>query len=315
MALPTASMRSPRMTRVAGVSGALPVPSMRRAALMTTIGAAGCAATTVTPASSREASSRIMTVHIIRRMPIGTAVHDRTFRLCESLNYREWSGYYAVSAYEAHHEHEYNAIRNAAALIDVTPLYKYMIGGKDAVRLVDRVITRDAARLAVGQVYYTPWCDERGKVIDDGTVTRVDERTFRWTAADPSLRWFTNNSLGLDVTIDDISEQVAALALQGPTSARLLAAASDADIRALKYFRMTRGTIAGVPVEISRTGYTGELGYEIWIPWERAVDVWDALMVRGRPFDIHAAGMLAPDVARVEAGLLLIGVDFNSSQK
>src|SRR5438094_1836146 len=248
-------------------------------------------------------------------MPIGTAVHERTLPLCESLNFREWSGYYAVSAYEAHHEHEYNAIRNAAALIDVSPLFKYMIRGRDATKLVDRNITRDADNLAVGQVYYTPWCDERGKVIDDGTVTRVGDSAFRWTAADPSLRWFTQNAIGLDVKIDDISEQVAALALQGPTSARLLAAASDADVRNLQYFRMTRGTIAGVPVEISRTGYTGDLGFEIWMPWDRAPEVWDALMTSGRAFDIHAAGMLALDVARVEAGLLLIEVDFNSSKR
>jgi aminomethyltransferase len=248
-------------------------------------------------------------------MPIGTAVHARTFALAESLNYREWSGYYAVSAYEAHHEHEYNAIRNASALIDVSPLFKYRVSGRDATRLVDRVITRDAHKLAVGQVYYTPWCDERGKVIDDGTVTRIDERTYRWTAADPSLRWLTQNAVGLDVRIDDISEEVAALALQGPTSGRLLHAVADADIRGLKYFRMTRGTIAGVPVDISRTGYTGDLGYEIWMPWDRAVEVWDALVEGGRPFDIHPVGMLALDVARVEAGLLLIDVDFNSSKK
>jgi aminomethyltransferase len=248
-------------------------------------------------------------------MPIGTAVHERTFALAGSLNYREWSGYYAVSAYEAHHEHEYNAIRNASALIDVSPLFKYLVRGRDAVKLVDRVITRDAYKLAVGQVYYTPWCDEHGKVIDDGTVTRLAEEAFRWTAADPSLRWFTQNSIGLDVAIEDISEQVAALALQGPTSGRLLDAVADADIRSLKYFRMTRGAIGGVPVEISRTGYTGDLGYEIWMPWSRALDVWDALMKGGRPFDIHPAGMLALDVARVEAGLLLIDVDFNSSKK
>jgi glycine cleavage system T protein (aminomethyltransferase) len=248
-------------------------------------------------------------------MPIGTAVHERTFALCESLNFREWSGYYAVSAYEAHHEHEYNAIRNAAALIDVSPLYKYLVRGRDAEKLVDRVITRDATKLAVGQVYYTPWCDERGKVIDDGTVTRLSEDTFRWTAADPSLRWLTRNAIGLDVAIDDISEQVAALALQGPTSGRLLDAVADADIRSLKYFRMTSGAIGGIPVDISRTGYTGDLGYEIWMPWDRAIDVWDALVARGRPFDIHPAGMLALDVARVEAGLLLIEVDFNSSKK
>lgn len=248
-------------------------------------------------------------------MPIGTAVHDRTFALAGSLNYREWSGYYAVSAYETHHEHEYNAIRNAAALIDISPLFKYIITGRDAGKLVDRVITRDARKLAVGQVCYTPWCDERGKVIDDGTVTRVGEHAYRWTAADPSLRWFTQNAVGLDVAIDDVSERVAALALQGPTSGRLLHAVAEADIRSLKYFRMTRGRIGGVPVEISRTGYTGDLGYEIWMAWDRAVEVWDALMRGGRPFDIRPAGMLALDVARVEAGLLLIDVDFNSSKK
>jgi len=248
-------------------------------------------------------------------MPIGSAVHARTFPLCESLNFREWSGYYAVGAYETHHEHEYNAIRNAAALIDVSPLFKYLISGPDAVKLVDRVITRDAHAMAIGQVYYTPWCDERGKVIDDGTVTRLAEDRFRWTAADPSLRWFSQNAAGLNVTIEDISEQVAALALQGPTSAHVLDRTADADIRGLKYFRMTRGAIAGVPVDISRTGYTGDLGYEIWMPWDRAVDVWDALIAGGRPFDIRPAGMLALDVARVEAGLLLIEVDFNSSRK
>jgi aminomethyltransferase len=249
------------------------------------------------------------------RMPIGTAVHERTLALCESLNYREWSGYYAVSAYEGHHEHEYNAIRNAAALIDVSPLFKYMVTGRDASRLVDRLITRDVAKMAVGQVFYTPWCDEHGKVIDDGTVSRLGEQAFRWTAADPSLRWFRQNALGMEVTIDDISEEVAALALQGPTSARLLRTIAQADIDPLKYFRVTSGTIAGVKVDISRTGYTGDLGYEIWMAAGDAVRVWDALMAGGKPFDIKPAGMLALDVARVEAGLLLIDVDFFSSKK
>src|SRR4026207_1642931 len=139
-------------------------------------------------------------------MPIGTAVHDRTAALCESLTYREWSGYYAVSAYEGHHEHEYNAIRNAAALIDVSPLFKYVISGRGAGALVNRVITRDVARMAVGQVFYTPWCDEHGHVIDDGTVSRLEEQRFRWTAAEPNLRWLTQNAQGLDVTIEDVSE-------------------------------------------------------------------------------------------------------------
>jgi aminomethyltransferase len=248
-------------------------------------------------------------------MPIPTAFHERTFALCESLNYREWSGYYTVSAYETHHEHEYNAIRNAAALIDISPLYKYRITGRDASRLVDRVVTRDIRNIAVGQVIYTPWCDERGKVIDDGTVSRLDENTYRWTAADPNFRWFHQNALGLDAAIEDISDKVGALAVQGPTSARLLADLAGPAIANLKYFRVTTGTIAGVPVEISRTGYTGDLGYEIWIPWAGAVKVWDELMARGRAFDVHPAGMLALDVARIEAGLLLIDVDFHGSKK
>ncbi len=248
-------------------------------------------------------------------MPIGTAVHDRTFKLCESMNFREWSGYYAASVYEMHHEHEYNAIRNAAALIDVTPLFKYRISGKDATKLVNRVITRDINKVAVGQVIYCCWCDEQGKVIDDGTISRLEENVYRWTAADPSMRWFHQNALGLDVQIEDISEQLAALALQGPTSGRLLKQVAEADIANLKYFRVTHGKIAGVEVDISRTGYTGDLGYEIWIPWNDAPKVWDALVETGRQFDLHAAGMLALDVARVEAGLILIEVDYFSSKK
>ena len=248
-------------------------------------------------------------------MPVGTAFHERTFALCTSLNYREWSGYYTVSSYEVHHEHEYNAIRNASALIDITPLYKYMVEGKDATRLVNRVITRDINKVKPGQVIYCCWCDEQGRVIDDGTITRLEENKYRWTAADPSLRWFHQNGLNMDVQIEDISEKVAALALQGPTSGKLLKSVADADIANLKYFRVTSGKIAGVPVDISRTGYTGDLGYEIWAPWDDAVKVWDALMERGRQFDIHAAGMLALDVARIEAGLLLIEVDYISSKK
>ncbi len=249
-------------------------------------------------------------------MPVGTAFHDRTFALCESLSYREWSGYYAVSSYEPHQDHYYYAIRNAAALVDISPLFKYRISGPDATRLVDRVITRDMRKVSVGQVIYTPWCDEHGKVIDDGTVSRLAENTYRWTAADPSLRWFTQNAAGMDVRLEDISESVAALALQGPTSGRLLKRlVTGADIENLKYFRVTTGMIAGVPVDISRTGYTGDFGYEIWVPADRALQVWDSLMDAGRAFDIHPAGMLALDVARIEAGLLLIEVDFNSSKK
>jgi aminomethyltransferase len=235
--------------------------------------------------------------------------------LCESLNYREWSGYYAVGVYEMHHEHEYNAIRNSAALIDISPLFKYRVTGRDATKFVNRVISRDINKVSVDQVIYCCWCDPDGKVIDDGTITRLGENDYRWTAADPSLRWFQQNALGLNVKIEDISEQTAALALQGPTSGKLLRAVADANVANLKYFRVTHGKIAGVPVDISRTGYTGDLGFEIWMPWKDAVRVWDKLMSEGEVFDIHPAGMVALDVARIEAGLILIEVDYISSKK
>jgi aminomethyltransferase len=248
-------------------------------------------------------------------VPVGTAFHERTLALCESLNYREWSGYYTVSVYEMHHEHEYNAIRNSSALIDISPLYKYKVMGKDATKFVNRVISRDINKVAIDQVIYCCWCDPEGKVIDDGTITRLAENEYRWTAADPSLRWFQQNALGLSVRIEDITEQVAALALQGPTSGRLLNAVAEANISNLKYFRVTHGRIAGVPVDISRTGYTGDLGFEIWMPWRDAVKVWDELNSKGKAFDIHPAGMIALDIARIEAGLILIEVDYTSSKK
>jgi aminomethyltransferase len=248
-------------------------------------------------------------------VPVGTAFHERTLALCESLNFKEWSGYYTVSVYEMTHEHEYNAIRNSAALIDITPLFKYYLSGRDATKLVNRVITRDINKVAVDQVIYCCWCDPQGKVIDDGTITRLGENEYRWTAADPSLRWFRQNAVGLDVQIEDISEKVAALALQGPTSGKLLHAVAEANIAGLKYFRVTHGKIAGISVDISRTGYTGDLGYEIWVPWKDAVKVFDELMIKGRPFDIHPAGMVALDIARIEAGLILIEVDYISSKR
>jgi aminomethyltransferase len=248
-------------------------------------------------------------------VPVPSPLHARTFPLCTSLNYRDWAGFYAVSAYETHHEHEYNAIRNGAALIDISPLFKYMLSGPDATRLVDRVITRSAAKMKAGQVYYTPWCDERGHVIDDGTVTRLDENWYRWTAAEPTMRWIHENARGLDVKIEDASERIAAIALQGPTSGALLMKAAEADVASLKYFRMTSGKISGVPVDISRTGYTGDLGFEVWMSAADAPAVWDALMTEGRAYGVKPAGMLALDVSRIEAGLLLIDVDFFSSRR
>jgi aminomethyltransferase len=248
-------------------------------------------------------------------MPIGTAFHSRTSALCESMSWRDWSGYFAASSYEVHHEREYNAIRNAAALIDVSPLFKYRVSGRDAGRLVDRIVTRDITRLRPGHVAYTHWCDGDGKVIDDGTVSCLGENLYRWTAAEPSLRWFQMNSLDLDAQIQEISETTVALALQGPTSRAILKACAEADIDGLKYFRVTSARIGKIAVEISRTGYTGDLGYEIWVDAQKALDLWDALMAAGRPHDITPAGMLALDVARIEAGLILLDVDYVGAKK
>jgi aminomethyltransferase len=247
--------------------------------------------------------------------PVPTPFHARTFPLCESLSYRDWAGYYAPSSYEPVHEHEYHAIRHGAALIDISPLFKYIVSGPDAARLVDRVITRDAQKLAVGRVIYTPWCDEDGLVVDDGTVTRLAADRFRWTAAEPNLRWIASHADGLDARIEDVSERIAALALQGPTTAALLRQVAEADVDTLKYFRVTHGTIAGRPVDISRTGYTGDLGYEVWVDRDDALAVWDVLAASGAAYHLRPAGMLALDVARIEAGLLLIDVDFVSIRK
>jgi aminomethyltransferase len=244
----------------------------------------------------------------ITRLLKTTPFHPRTAALCESQAWRRWAGYIVASSYELTHEREYHCIRAAAALFDVSPLYKYLIRGRDAARLLDRVVTRDVQRAQVGQVLYTPWCDAAGKVLDDGTVARLDEASYRMTSAEPSLRWLEANALGLDVTIADVSESIAALSLQGPQSLAILKALGD--IPPLKYFRLAATELRGAPAEVSRTGYTGDLGFELWMKSEHALPVWDALMEAGRAYGLQAAGMLALDVSRIEAGLMLIDVDY-----
>lgn len=218
-----------------------------------------------------------------------------------------------ASSYDPHPDREYAAIRNAAALIDVSPLYKYRVTGRDARRILDRMITRDMTKLSIGQVYYTPWCDGHGKVIDDGTVTRLEENAYRLTSADSSLRWLQLNSVGLGVTVEDISETTAAVSLQGPLSREILSLATGVDLASLKYFRMTLGSVRGIPIAISRTGYTGDLGYEIWVDAARAVALWDALVEVGKPFGVTPAGVWALDIARIEAGLIMMDVDYFSA--
>lgn len=244
-----------------------------------------------------------------------TPFHSRTSPICEAQNWRRWAGYLVAGSYELTHEREYWAIRNSAALIDVTPLFKYLITGPDAARLLNRVITRDVSKLAVGQVFYTPWCDAHGKVIDDGTLHRLDENTFRLTSADPSLRWLEENSTGLKVTLDEQTDQIAAVALQGPLSRNVLKRVSDGDLDSLKYFRLIHSNVADIPATFSRTGYTGDLGYEIWVDAGRAEKLWDTLMEAGDDYQITPTGILALDIARVEAGLLMADVDYVSSEK
>ena len=248
-------------------------------------------------------------------MSVGTGFHPRTIQLNTKMAWSEWAGYFASQVYADYHDIEYNAIREAAALIDTSPLHKYFVSGKDAAKLVDRVITRDASKLRVDRVFYTPWCDERGKVIDDGTVMCWDEDRYFWTAADPTYRWLLMNAQGLDVEIEDVSDQVAAVALQGPLSRAVLEAATAQDWTDVKYFGHRRAEIGGVPVDVSRTGYTGDLGYEIWVPTDDAVKVWDALWEAGQPYQIRPAGIRALDLTRVEAGLILLEVEYMSSRR
>lgn len=250
-------------------------------------------------------------------MTVGTAFHPRTAPLNAKMQWREWSGFYAAGEYHDSHVIEYNAIREAAALIDVSPLFKYELRGPDALRLVDRLVTRDATVLTPGRVIYAPWCDEHGKVIDDGTIHRLEDadggQVVRWTAADPQHRWLRLNAHGLDVEVADVSERDAAIALQGPLARKVLEAASGEDFADLRYFRRRASNLGGIPVDVSRTGYTGDLGFELWIPADRAVEAWDALVAAGEPYRIRPAGILALDVVRLEAGLVLIEVDYTSA--
>ena len=232
-----------------------------------------------------------------------------------SQSWRNWSGYLVASSYDTVHDYEYHAIRNTAGLIDISPLYKYDVCGKDAVNLVNRVITRDASKCAVNQALYACLCDGAGKVIQDGTVFRLAENHFRFHLADPALRWLKLNMLGMDVAINECSEEIVALALQGPNSLKILEQVAETGLKRLRFFRFASAMIMGTPVLISRTGYTGDLGYEIWFGCDQAERIWDILITAGKNFGIKPAGMLALDVARLEAGFILLEVDYTGVEK
>jgi aminomethyltransferase len=249
-------------------------------------------------------------------MPIPTPFHPSTSTLCKTQEWRDWSGFLSAGTYQPSYEFEYYAIRTAAALIDVSPLFKYEVSGPDASRLLDRVMTRDIQRCKVGQVMYTPWCDDAGKVVDDGTVQRISEDRFRVTAADPNLRWFQDCGEGMDAVVTEVSEGLAALAIQGPLSRTILKqVVTGADLDSLGYFRLTQGAAGGISLTITRTGYTGDLGYELWVQPASATRLWNLLMNAGRGYGLIPAGIIALDIARIEAGLLLIEVDYKSSRK
>lgn len=247
-------------------------------------------------------------------MPIPTPFHSRTAPLCLTNEWRDWSGYLSAITYQPSHEVEYYAVRNAAGLLDVSPLYKYEVTGPDAERLVNRVMTRDIAKCRVGQVMYSPWCDEDGKVIDDGTIARLGQNHFRLTAADPSLRWFQDVGYGMDAEVRDVSTSLAALALQGPNSRAILKQIfTGVDLDKLRYYHLAQAELDGQPLTISRTGYTGDLGYELWIAPQQAEALWDRILNAGSGYGLMPLGLAALDMLRVEAGLLLIEVDYTST--
>lgn len=245
-------------------------------------------------------------------MPEATPFYPRTSQFCKSMQWRYWGDYFVPTSYEVHHDVEYYAIRNSAGLIDITPLYKYDITGPDAMRLVNRVMTKDVSKCKVGQVMYSAWCDEEGKTLQDGTVFRIADDYFRMHPADPIFRWLKLNAIGMNVEIRDVSTEIASLALQGPLSREILRQLVHIDD--LKFFRLTSEIMEGIPVVISRTGYTGDLGYEIFVPFEMALPLYDLLIEAGRPYGITPAGNLALDMTRIEAGYVMLEIDYIGSE-
>jgi len=248
-------------------------------------------------------------------MPRPTPFHPRTRELCTSLLYKEWAGCYAVCRYDTYHEREYYALRHAATVMDATPLYKYELRGEGAAELLSRITVRDFTRTAVGRVAYVCWCNEAGKVLDDGTVTRLDERHFRLTSSEPCFEWLVRNARGLALEVRDVSRELAALALQGPRSRVILEVLLGPAIGDLRFFRAMPARAGALEIVVTRTGYTGDLGYELWVENDGALQLWDALMEAGRVHGLLPMGLDALDVSRVEAGFVLQGVDYFTARR
>jgi aminomethyltransferase len=243
-------------------------------------------------------------------MSIPTPFHPRTSELCTSLLWKDWAGYYSVCSFDTCHEKEYFALRHAAGMIDVTPLYKYEVHGPGAAAFLSRVMIRNIAKMKVGSVAYMCWCEDGGHVIDDGTVARLDDEYFRVTSTEPNYHWFIRHARGFDVTIEDSTTRLAALSVQGPNARAVVAAATGGEAESLGFFKLVRTRIDGFDAVVTRTGYTGDLGYELWVENDRAVALWDAIAEAGKPHGLEPAGLDAMDVTRIEAGFILNGVDY-----
>ena len=243
-------------------------------------------------------------------MPVKSPFFPRTSDHCHSMNWKEWAGYYAASSYNTLHDSEYFAFRYSAGLLDITPLFKYSIKGPDSADFLSRIMVKNINKLRVGRVSYCCWCTDSGKVIDDGTVMRRSEHEFFVTSADPSYSWFSRFMRGYNVELEEVTDKIAGLALQGPTSREILKHVCDADLDDLKFFSTHKANADGFQLDVSRTGYTGDLGYELWVENKHALKLWDAVMSAGKNYDIKPAGLDALDVTRVEAGLILKDVDY-----
>ena len=239
--------------------------------------------------------------------------HERTKVLNETGLWEHWSGTLAANRYQMSDKFEYFSVRNAAGVFDSSPLYKYRIEGPDAERFLAGVLARDIRTCAPGNAQYTAWCDDRGFVIEDGVILRPGRDEFLLTAAEPNLAYF-EDLIGRDrVTIEEVSDDIGVLAVQGPRSRDLLARLVPA-VATIPFFGLTTGTIAGSPVTISRTGYSGDLGYEVWVEAPDALKVWDAMWDSFEGHGVLPFGLAALYMLRIEAGLLLLDVDFESSR-
>ncbi|MFO0992099.1 MAG: aminomethyltransferase family protein [Hyphomicrobiales bacterium] len=250
------------------------------------------------------------------RKPLLTSpFHARTSTLNKLNEWGPWGGYTTVLAYDDA-SMEYTAIRNQASVYDLSPMVKYRITGKDPVAYLDRVMIRNIAKLKLGHVQYTAWCDDEGKLLDDGTLFRHGGTDFLLCCQERHLPWLLDSAIGYDVSVTEITEEIAALSLQGPCSFAVLKRAGFAGVERLKPFQLAQFPFAGGgELTISRTGFTGDLGYELWTTPDRALDLWDLLFEAGALYGIRAIGTTALNMARIEAGFIITNMDFIAAEQ